>query len=128
MSAVFTIPRLANPKSITKNPSPHVMASNRLLGIVFIIASLKLKNIKSVKRMLSIATAVNANCHECPILSTITTIMNVLIVALGATAIGRFARKAMSNVAIIADNAVAVNSAPGFMPVLDKIPGVNERT
>lgn len=122
------IPRVVNPKNIMKNPSPHVIARSRFFGIVFIIASLKLKHINIVKIRLSIATAVNANSHECPILVTMTSMMNVFIVGLGARTIGRFARKAMSNVAIIADSAVAVNRAPWSIPVLDKIIGINERT
>jgi len=45
----------------------------------------------------------------------------------GAKAKGSFAKKAITNVAMIEDKAVAVNTAPPFMPVWDNMDGFTAR-
>ena len=45
----------------------------------------------------------------------------------GARATGRFAQNAITKVAIAADNAVAVNTAPQLIPAPERIPGLTAR-
>ena len=88
------------------------------------MASLTLNAVNNKKIIPSNNTAVKANWYEYPIDKTTVYAKNAFNPIPGANANGNFAYNPITNVAIIDDKAVAVNTAPESIPAADKILGL----
>ena len=76
------------------------------------IASRTLKKVRRRKRIPSQKIAVRANCQDLPIVRHTVYVRKALRPIPGARANGRFAKIPITRVAIAAERAVAVNTAP----------------
>ena len=107
-----------------KSPIPTDIALFILRGILLTIASLTLKAVRIINIIPSIKTAVKAVCQLCPIPITTVYAKNAFNPIPGANAKGRFAKSAITKVAIKEDITVAVNTAPLSIPVAPSISGL----
>jgi len=112
---------------VMKRPIPTATAFFIFAGIALMIASRTLKSESMMKRMPSRKTAVRAICQEYPIPMHTVYVKNALSPIPGASATGRFAKKAIIIVVIPDARAVAVKTPPALMPVWLSIPGFTAR-
>ena len=110
-----------------KRPIPAATAFFRLIGIDSTIASRTLKKDSKRNNNPSRNTAVNAVAGEYFIPITTVYVKKAFKPIPGASTTGRLAVRAIIKVAIAADNAVAVNTLPGFKPASLRISGLTAR-
>ena len=115
------------PINVMKRPIPAATAFFRLIGIDSTIASRTLKKDSKINSKPSRNTAVNAVAGEYFIPITTVYVKKAFKPMPGASATGRLASTAIIKVAIAADNAVAVNTLPGFKPASLKMSGLTAR-
>ena len=125
--SVETTPAFASPMIAMNNPIPTATAFFKLSGIDLMIASRIPQIERIMNKIPSSNTAVNANCHEQPIPRTTEKVKNALRPRPGARATGRFATKAITNVARAAAIAVAVNTGPHSIPEPERMLGFTAR-
>lgn len=121
--SLTTTPAFFNPIKIINIPMPEAIEVFKLSGMAPAILSQRLKIVSRRNTIPSRKTAVRAKCHEYPIMRH-TVYVNIAFMPIpGASANGSLAIKAMRNVAIAAERAVVVNSAPLSIPVSASIAG-----
>ena len=116
-------PAFLQPIKAIKSPIPTDIACLTFIGILSMMASRTLKNVRIINTIPSKNTAVKANCHEYPIPNTTPNTKNAFNPIPGAKAKGRLAMKAMQRVAINDEMTVAPNTAEKSIPAADRIPG-----
>lgn len=115
-SSFIIRPAFCIPTNVMKSPIPILMDCFMTAGMAFTIDSRRLLTVSSSSMIPSIRIAVRANCHECPVPRHIVNTKKALGPMPGAIPKGFFARKAISNVLIMATDAVAVNTEPFGIP------------